>query len=511
MTEYWEKLQNGSDIRGIALPGIEGEAVNLTPEAVQAISSAFGSWLAKCKNKPLHELRIAIGHDSRLSAPTLKQAAILGLTRLDCSVFDCGLASTPGMYMSTVMPEFRYDGAIMITASHLPFNRNGLKFFTDKGGLEKDEIHAILTGAAAIESLSLTSSGSLTEIDLISSYSNLLIERIRKGINHPGNYNQPLTGFKIIVDAGNGAAGFFVDKVLKPLGADTTGSQFLEPDGSFPNHIPNPEDAKAMDSICSEVMKHHADLGIIFDADGDRSSVVDQSGKEINRNRLIALMAAIILEEHPGSTIVTDSVTSTGLSQFIESRLGGTHHRFKRGYKNVINEAIRLNREGVETQLAIETSGHGALKENYFLDDGAYLVAKILIKMAKLHLEGVIIGSLIEALKEPLESREFRLKIDTEDFKSYGETVLANLKEYAAQEPSWQVEPKNYEGIRVSFDRNHGDGWFLLRLSLHDPLLPLNIESNVSEGAKTIAGALLPFLRKYPLLMIESIEKFVNP
>lgn len=508
-TDSWERLQNGSDIRGIALPGVPGEAVNLTSEVVEAIAAVFGAWLGKCKNKPPHELRVAIGHDSRLSASALKQAAILGLTRSGCNVFDCGLASTPAMYMSTVMPEFRYDGAIMITASHLPFNRNGLKFFTDKGGLEKDEIHALLIAAAAMERLDRPSSGSLTKVDLISAYSNLLVERIRRGINHPRDYERPLTGFRIIVDAGNGAAGFFVDKVLKPLGADTNGSQFLEPDGSFPNHIPNPEDSKAMDAICSAVMKHHADLGIIFDADGDRSSVVDQSGKEINRNRLIALMAAIVLEEHPGSTIVTDSVTSTGLSQFIKM-LGGIHHRFKRGYKNVINEAIRLNREGVETQLAIETSGHGALKENYFLDDGAYLVAKILIKMAKLHLEGINIGSLIEALKEPLESREFRLKINTDDFKFYGETVLANLKEYAALEQSWRVEPKNYEGIRVSFDENHGDGWFLLRMSLHDPLLPLNIESNAPEGVKMIANALLPFLRKYPLLNIESIEQFVK-
>ena len=106
---------------------------------------------------------------------------------------------------------------------------------------------------------------------------------------------------------------------------------------------------------------------------------MDSEGNELNRNRLIALISAIVLKEHPGSTIVTDSITSDGLTEFIEQDLQGIHQRFKRGYKNVINEAIRLNQECQESWLAIETSGHGAMKENYFLDDGAYLVTKLVI------------------------------------------------------------------------------------------------------------------------------------
>jgi phosphomannomutase len=507
LSEKWQKLQNGSDIRGIALAGIEGQSVNLTEETAQAIASAFGFWLSGVKNKPLNELRIAIGNDSRLSAPNLNKAITKGLTLLGCDVSDCGLASTPAMFMSTVTPGFKYDGAIMITASHLPFNRNGMKFFIDKGGLEKQDITAILTIAEKGEFTYSNELGNVASVDLMTVYANLLVEKIRRDVAHPRNRLQPLTGFKIIVDAGNGAGGFFVDKVLKPLGADTNGSQFLEPDGSFPNHIPNPEDQEAMESISKAVIQNQADFGIIFDTDVDRSSAVDNTGKEINRNRIIALAVAIVLEEHPGSTIVTDSITSSGLKTFIEKQLGGVHHRFKRGYKNVINEAIRLNNAGIESHLAIETSGHGALKENYFLDDGAYLIAKILIKMAKLKLEkGTTINSLIASLAEPLESKEFRLNILVDDFKSYGEEVLTNLREYAAKMPDWMVEPINYEGIRVSFGKNNGDGWFLLRMSLHDPLLPLNIESNIAGGAKAISTALLPFLLKYDQLDISAIH-----
>lgn len=104
-----------------------------------------------------------------------------------------------------------------------------------------------------------------------------------------------------------------------------------------------------------------ADLGVIFDTDVDRSAIVDRHGDPINRNSLIALIAAVILKEHPGSTVVTDSVTSDGLAEFIGA-LGGKHHRFKRGYKNVIDEGIRLNKAGEECWLAIETSGHCALR-----------------------------------------------------------------------------------------------------------------------------------------------------
>ena len=158
---------------------------------------------------------------------------------------------------------------------------------------------------------------------------------------------------------------FFAYKVLEVLGANVSSSQFTEPDGTFPNHIPNPENKEAMDSIRNTVLANNADIGIIFDTDVDRAAIVDSNGMEINKNALIALISSIILEEHPKSVIVTDSVTSTGLGEFI-SNLGGVHHRFKRGYRNVINEAIRLNKEGKECYLAIETSGHAAFKRKLF-------------------------------------------------------------------------------------------------------------------------------------------------
>jgi len=505
MDQTWMKLQNGSDVRGVALEGVEGEAVNLTPEVVRPIGYAFAQWLAEKKGKPVSELKVAVGHDSRLSAAMVKTAVFQGLEKAGCAAIgDSGLSSTPAMFMATVFENHAYDGAIMLTASHLPFNRNGLKFFTRDGGLEKADITQILTVATATGVFEAAMPPKVRKIELMDDYAASLVSTIRKSA---GQGDTPLAGLKIVVDAGNGAGGYFVEKVLKPLGADTAGSQFLDPDGSFPNHIPNPEDPEAMDAIIAAVKNNNADLGIIFDTDVDRAGAVDKNGKPINRNRFIALMSTIVLEEHPGTVIVTDSVTSTGLKYWIEEKLGGVHLRFKRGYKNVINESIRLNGEGKESWLAMETSGHGALKENYFLDDGAYQIAKILIKASQLHAEGKGgVDTLVDGLPEPAEAEEFRAKITAEDFGAVGDDVLKAFEQFVADEPGWSATPNNFEGVHVTVDASAGNGWALLRKSLHDPVLPLNMESEENGGVAKIAARMQDFLAQFDALDVPDMN-----
>ena len=471
------KLQNGSDIRGIACEGVAGEEVNLTPEAGNLIGGAFAIWLGRKKGKATKELRIGIGHDSRITAQSLYEAAAEGLTSQGVTVYDCGLVSTPSMFMTTVFEEFRFDGSIMITASHLPFNRNGYKFFDRDGGLEHDDITEVLRIASEL-SVQKADLSHVEKVDSISVYCNFLQDKIKKSIQAE-KYDEPLKGLHVVVDTGNGAGGFFVEKVLKPLGADTSGSQFLEPDGHFPNHIPNPENKQAMDAIRSAVLANHADLGIIFDTDVDRMSAVLPNGEEVNRDAIIAMMTAIIAADYPGGTIVTDSVTSDRLTRFIES-IGMKQHRYMRGYKNVINESIRLNKEGIVSPLAIETSGHGALSENYFLDDGAYMAVKLLIALAKAAKEGKTLASFIDKLEKGYEEREYRFKITGEDFKEYGKQVLATF-ENRAKEKGYAIAPNSYEGIRITFDSDEVKGWLLLRMSLHDPQMPLNVEG-VREG-----------------------------
>jgi len=488
----WKKLQNGSDIRGVALEGVIGEEVNLTPEVAQVLGKSFVKWLWNFTFQT--DISIAVGTDSRISGSELKDSFINGLCEAGATVFDCGLASTPAMFMTTVSDEKATTAGVMITASHLPFNRNGFKFFTNKGGLDKKDITEILRIAEENEFISTENKYPVTSWNFIDEYSSFLVNYIREKANIVSNIEKPLLGLKIIVDAGNGAGGFFASKVLDKLGADTSGSQFLQPDGNFPNHVPNPEDKEAMQSICDAVVREKADLGVIFDTDVDRSAIVDAKGNPVNRNTLIAMISAVILKEHPGSTIVTDSITSDGLTKFIEEELKGKHHRFQRGYKNVINESINLNNKGEESWLAIETSGHAALKENYFLDDGAYLVAKLLVEMAKLNTKGCTLTDLITKLEQPVESTELRFNILDENFGDYGRNVLAELEKKVIQMDGWEVVTPNYEGLRVRCTSSNERGWFLLRLSLHDPVMPLNIESDIAGGIEIIAAKLQQLL-----------------
>ncbi len=500
----YKLLKSGSDIRGTACEGVAGENIELTDKAVFELTVGFCRWLSR--NAEINSGKIAVGHDSRISAERIKKQVISALGECGFEILDCGYASTPAMFMTTV--DLDCVASVQITASHHPFNKNGLKFFTREGGLNGSDIEKIID--YAVEPVDLKgNSPCVTAVDYMSIYSKRLREMICEGVNAE-NYEQPLKDFKIVVDAGNGVGGFYATQVLEPLGADITGSQFLERDGMFPNHIPNPENKEAMKAICTATLENKADLGIIFDTDVDRAGCVDENGKEINRNRLVALAALIALENDRGGTVVTDSVTSTGLTDFINNHLGGVHYRFKRGYRNVINEQLRLQAEGINCPLAIETSGHAAFRDNYYLDDGAYLITKIVIKMAQMGKEGKKLDSLISALRDPAEEKELRFKINADDFRAYGNAVIDKLNVYAAENDGMRIADDNREGIRIYFDAEYMQGWLLLRLSVHDPIMPLNIESDVKGGVRLIAKSFYDFIKNMDKLDITSLKDFIS-
>lgn len=485
-------LKSGTDVRGTAI----GEKITLTDEAVYAISRAFVKWLQKKYGK--NQFTVAVGNDCRLSAQRILNCVKEGILSSGSNVIYTGLSSTPSMFILLKKSDFKCDASIMITASHLPYDRNGLKFFTPDGGLDSPDIDEILL--LAQEGDFLSGKGVYIEKSFMDEYCSLLVNFVRRSCG----CDRPLEGKRIIVDAGNGAGGFFTDKVLTPLGADTTGSQFLQPDGNFPNHIPNPEDSKAIESIKLATVKNNADLGIIFDTDVDRAGAVDKGGVEINRNRLIALLSAMLLKEKQG-VIVTDSVTSDGLTQFIE-KLGGKHLRYMRGYKNVINKCEQLNASGIYSPLAIETSGHAAYMQNYFLDDGAYVIVRLLIALSSLK-SGERLTDLIASLPEPCESDEVRIGFrDATSFRQKGNEVLSDLAKRVKADPTLFPASENYEGVRV----NYLNGWFLIRMSLHDPVMPINFESNTAGGNKLCAQKLLQLLSPYTFLDTDNLSKFIH-
>ena len=477
------KLKSGSDVRGAAI----GENAVLTCEVAEKLGYAFALYVAKHTGKTTEELRIALGRDSRLSGEALLKAAASGIARAGAEADDYGMCTTPAMYMAILTDGFQPDASIMVTASHHPWQMNGLKFFLSEGGIGFHELDELLDMAQGLTELPAVC-GRVEHVPFLPTYENHLKKLIINGVDP--EVQKPLLGLHVVVDAGNGAGGFYAS-MLEELGAWIEGSQFLEPDGHFPNHIPNPENKDAMASISAAVKQVGADLGVIFDADCDRAAIVDHTGKEINRNRLIAVISAILLEEMPGATIVTDSVTSAGLADFIRE-WGGEHYRYKRGYRNVIDEAMRLNEAGINCPLAIETSGHAALRDNHFLDDGMYLVTVLLIKAMQLKQQGETLGHLLDGLREPVESTEIRLPVTCEDFASCSRSAIEHVLDYASGCEDWHIAPDNREGVRISFDVGGelNSAWFLLRLSVHDPVMPLNAESDVPGGVKAVLAKL---------------------
>ena len=491
------KLQNGSDIRGIAIATEGGPEPNLNKEVAGQIAGAFCYLLAKKVNKNPVMLKICVGQDPRLSGSELKEGLLEAISLWGAEGYDAGLATTPAMFMSTVLPQFEFDGAIMITASHLPYERNGFKFFTAQGGFEKEDIKEMLRLASRYTFIGGTYEEN--KVQLMPFYAAYLRQMISQGLKDIPGY---LKGMHIVVDAGNGAAGFFATEVLAKMGADISGSQFLEPDGNFPNHPANPEDKSAMESICKAVRDNNADLGIIFDTDGDRSAAVAPGGVPIARNEIVALAAALAAEDYPGGTVVTDSITSNQLHEFLEGKLGLKHYRYKRGYRNVINKAQELSAAGENAFLAIETSGHAAYSDNYYLDDGAFLAVQIVINAARLKAQGKDITALLDGLDSPAESKEVRFRIKADDFAKYGAGVLEDFGKWAEYSKKFEVVQPNYEGVRVNYEIDGCKGWFLLRMSLHDPVMPFNVESDTPGGTDKALAAVYEFMKGYKEIVI---------
>ena len=280
----------------------------------------------------------------------------------------------------------------------------------------------------------------------------------------------------------------------------------MNPDGNFPLHVPNPENKEAMEYISKVTLESKADIGIIFDTDVDRAAIVDSSGKEISQTRLVALVSAMVLKAYPHSVIVTDSVTTESLKNFID-KLGGYQFRYKRGYRNVIRMAQKINQNGGICALAIESSGHAAFRDNDFIDDGAYLACKIIIEMVLLRRQEKELFDLIKNLDMPVNEAHMRFPL-LENFESNDTNkILKDLESYSKSSKMVELDSDNVEGTRIHFPAKHQKGWLLLRKSLHDPVLTLYAESYVIGGLKSILDFTKQFLKKYNFLDISELEK----
>ncbi|VEU38174.1 unnamed protein product [Pseudo-nitzschia multistriata] len=365
------------------------------------------------------------------------------------------------------------------------------------------------------------------QVNWMECYQEKLKSALLKHVKMQSNNEQPLQGLNIVLNAGNGSGGFF-QKVLADLGANVDGSINIKPDPSFPRGVPNPENKSMIQDTIEACETAHADIGILLDTDADRFGMVaprvfskiitSQEGKEVlfqpsgyepvNKNRLIALIGVIYARQSPGCSIVTDSVTSNGLSKFLEEDLNLNHIRYLRGYANVIQKAKSVNSEmSANAEVAIETSGHCALRENDFLDDGTFTAIKVLGLLAQemKEMESSTpkknsLLDLLSNLEELDEVIEFRLPGKDGSLESVlrlFDLIALDIETHCEEQSEWSIDHENLEGVRVGTGKD--GGYFLLRKSLHDPVMCLQVEASSKKVAKQlITDPLLGLFRSEP-------------
>ena len=466
----WLKLRSGSEIRG-------PEAL-LTDERVRKLGYALACWLAERMETTPDRLKLAVGHDPRPSGRRIAAALARGFTAADSDVLDCGQCAAPALFRLCLSGPEQADGAVMVTAFPGDAALNGFKFLTPQGGLLGTDVAEILSLADRVE----VPERLVVRKDPAAEYYDHL--RRAAAVWLEDDALKPLLGMRVIVDARSALGAAYAD-FLEGMGVETSGSLTGEGPAFY-----SPDDPALLAALAGAVAENRADMGVAFSASGDRAAIVDQDGRPIAGSRLIALVAAMLLDARPGATFVTDSVTSSGLSAFI-AEWGGVHYRFKRGYRNVIDEAARLNAEGIDCPVAMETSGYAAFRDNGFLDDGAYLVTRRVCEALNRKREGKLLFALIDDLAEPVERVEIRLPIlEFEDWEPEEEAqeIVEILLSHTLENPQWQMAPDNREGVRITFNLDGGvnNAWVQLRMSIHDPVMALNAESDVPGGVRRI-------------------------
>jgi phosphomannomutase len=293
------------------------------------------------------------------------------------------------MSQSIFDEELHCDGAVMITGGILPYNWNGMKFFTQEGATTPEDITGILTAAEDLnaEGIDIRS----TRKDYLSKYAEGLAALIRKQTN----MEKPFQNARIIVDAGNGVGGFFVEKILRPLGADTIGCMHLERNGMFPYHVPDPGQERVIEQFKDTVAQNRADLGILFDTDACSASLIGPNGVPFSQTDLQKLLCAIVLEEEPGAAIATDGLVPNTLKDFIKAK-GGVVCEPQGDFETAARECRMMEENGQPCALALDIRGLCALKENRFLNDGTYMVVKLLIKFTQLKSQGKDLRDLLQ-------------------------------------------------------------------------------------------------------------------
>ena len=436
-----------TSLREYDIRGIIGKT--LGEEDAYAIGRGFATLLAKTGGK-----KVAVGYDGRISSPSLEAALIRGLNDSGVDALRIGMGPTPMLYYAESALD-DVDGGIEITGSHNPPEYNGFKMVMQGRPFFGADIQELGRIAAAGEWADHTASpaGSQT-YDIMDEY----VERLLEGL--------PSAAFNIGWDAGNGAAGPVIERLVQKMPGKHH-LLFVDVDGQFPNHHPDPTDESTLADLKQLVAEKQLDFGVAFDGDGDRIGAIDSKGNVIWGDQLLQIYAEDVLRELPGATIIADVKASQALYDRV-AELGGTPLMWKTGHS-----LIKSKMKETGAPLAGEMSGHVFFKHDYYgFDDAIYAALRLIRASANL---GKSVTQMRADMAEMINTPEMRFQVDEARKFVVIDEVLERLKAEGA-------EVNDTDGARV----NTEDGWWLLRASNTQDVLVARAEASSEAGLERL-------------------------
>lgn len=430
------------DIRGIA-------DRDLTSDVCLLLGKGIGTFIRRQGGK-----RITLGHDCRVSAARIKKALLEGLLSTGLDVVEIGLSPTPLLYFS--VHQLDTDGGIQITGSHNPAEHNGFKICVGKSTIHGEDIQ-VIRDLILKQDFVVEAGGSVSRTEVSDAY----IEKVISTVKPPFN-------LRVVVDSGNGTAGVIAPKLFRKLGCEVI-ELYSEPDGTFPNHHPDPTVPESQRPLIENVLKHGAAVGIGFDGDADRIGVIDKTGQILFGDELLVLYARRLLKDHPGAKIISEVKASHRLFQDIEKH-GGQPILWKTGHS-----LIKSKMKETGALLAGEMSGHMFFKDRYYgFDDAIYAAVRLFEIISE---SGKSPAELLNDLPSSFSTPEIR--VDCPDEKKF--SVVQRARDIF-EGKGYNVNP--IDGARVEFK----DGWGLVRASNTQPVLVFRFEANSATRLEEIRG-----------------------
>ena len=438
------------DIRGNA-------EKDLDSSTIEKIGYALG-----LKIKENNSNSVYIGYDSRLSCKEIKNNLIRGINAAGVKVLNLGLVPTPIVYYATKVGVT--SNGIMITGSHNPKDDNGLKMVINDNAISGIEIKESVQNLSEVPT---DNTEMIEDVDLEKEYIEEVINKVK--------INKKL---KVVLDAGNGAAGILADKMFTALGHEVI-SINKEPDGNFPNHHPDPSKENNLIAIKQKINSTNADIGFAFDGDGDRIGLITSEGQSIIADQIIMLMAEFYLDQVKGP-IVFDVKCSNQLPLLIE-KFGGEPIMEKTGHFNIKRKIKQTN-----AVMGGEMSGHIFINHNWYGFDDAIFSAVILTKI--ISDLNTSVSKLVE--KIPLTHSTPELNLNVEDEEKFN-----IVEKFKLEMEFTNADINTIDGIRISI----GNSWALMRASNTSPKLVLRFEGDTEDNLNQIKSLFEDnFLRIFP-------------